>query len=165
MLVLAGTMLFSARLPGAGKPHPAAGEHRGLLGALSDPAIRMVALSTVPIGFCLGAVEVSIPAFSEDYASAALAGVLLAIWSAASGVGGLLYGVWGARGAPFESFLATSARVPARLPAVARGLVAGDDGPAGGDRRGADRAPDRESQPARRLACAHAAPAPSRSPG
>ncbi len=112
VLVLAGTMLFSARLPGAGKPHPAAGEHRGLLGALSDPAIRMVALSTVPIGFCLGAVEVSIPAFSEDYASAALAGVLLAIWSAASGVGGLLYGVWGARGAPFESFLATSAVFP-----------------------------------------------------
>lgn len=111
-LVLAGTTLFSARLPGARDAHPAAAEHSGLLGALADPGIRMVALSTVPVGFCLGAVEVALPAFSEEQGSAALAGVLLAIWSAASGIGGLVYGVRGARGPRFESFLRIAALFP-----------------------------------------------------
>ena len=119
-LVLAGTTLFSARLPGGREPHPAAGEHSGLLGALADPAIRMVALSTVPVGFCLGAVEVSIPAFSAEEGSAALAGVLLAIWSASSGVGGLFYGAWGAPGARYDSFVAIAALFPlACLPMLA----------------------------------------------
>mgnify|MGYP006185901143 CR=1 FL=1 len=39
--------------------------------------------------------EVVLPAFSEAEGSKELAGVLLAAWSAASGVGGL---IWGARG-------------------------------------------------------------------
>jgi MFS family permease len=118
--VLAGTALFSARLPGGREPHPAAGEHSGLLGALSDPGIRMVALSTVPVGFCLGTVEVSIPAFSAEEGSAALAGVLLAIWSLSSGVGGLFYGAWGASGSRYDSFVAIAALFPlACLPMLA----------------------------------------------
>ena len=119
-LVLAGTTLFSARLPGSREPHPSAGQHSGLLGALSDRGIRMVALSTLPVGFCLGAVEVSIPAFSAEQGSAALAGVLLAIWSASSGVGGLIYGAWGTRGAGYESFMRMAALFPlACLPMLA----------------------------------------------
>jgi MFS family permease len=119
-LVLAGTVLFSARLPGGSEPHPAAGEHKGLLGALADPGIRMVALSTVPVGFCLGAIEVSIPAFSSEEGSAALAGVLLAIWSASSGVGGLFYGARSAPGARYDSFVAIAALFPlACLPMLA----------------------------------------------
>lgn len=119
-LVLAGTMLFSARLPGSREPHPAAGEHSGLLGALADPAIRMVALSTVPVGFCLGTVEVAIPAFSDEHAGAALAGVLMAIWSASSGIGGLVYGTRATTGARYDSFLAIAALFPlACLPMLA----------------------------------------------
>lgn len=125
-LVLAGTALFSARLPGAGEPHPMAGENRGLLGALANPGIAIVALSTVPVGFCLGAVEVSIPAFSAEQGSAALAGVLLATWSAASGVGGLLYGVWGATGARYDSFL----RIAALFPLLCLPMLAATSPPA-----------------------------------
>ena len=47
------------------------------------------------MGFAFGTLEVVLPAFSEAEGSKELAGVLLAAWSAASGVGGL---VWGARG-------------------------------------------------------------------
>jgi MFS family permease len=36
--------------------------------------------------------EVTLPAFSEDMASAAWAGVLLAVWSLGSAAGGLIYG-------------------------------------------------------------------------
>jgi MFS family permease len=46
----------------------------------------------MPLGFCFGAMEVTLPAFSEDMASPAWAGVLLAVWSLGSAVGGLAYG-------------------------------------------------------------------------
>ena len=83
----------------------------------------MVALSTVPVGFCLGAIEVAIPAFSAEEGSAALAGVLLAIWSASSGVGGLFYGAWSAPGAALRLVRRDRGALPARLPADARGVV------------------------------------------
>ena len=89
--VLAGTALFVFKLPEVRRVIPLA--HRvGGLGPLRTPAIRAVALSTVPFGFCIGTVEVAIPAFSETVGSAALAGVLLALWSLASGVSGLAFG-------------------------------------------------------------------------
>jgi MFS family permease len=46
----------------------------------------------LPLGFCFGGMEVTLPAFSEDMASRAWAGVLLAVWSFGSLVGGLAYG-------------------------------------------------------------------------
>jgi hypothetical protein len=52
-------------------------------------------LASLPVGFTFGTLEVVLPAFSEAEGSKELAGVLLAVWSGASGVGGL---VWGARG-------------------------------------------------------------------
>jgi MFS family permease len=92
VLVILGTAVFLARLPDSGV---AADEHHpplGLLGPLNQPAIRLIALTTFPVGFCIGTVEVAVPAFSQEEGSAALAGILLAVWSAASGIGGLVFG-------------------------------------------------------------------------
>jgi MFS family permease len=104
ILVVSGTALFLSRLPAE---HGRAAEvaHTGRLGPLADPAIRMVALTTLPVGFCLGAIEVALPAFTHDQGDPALAGILLAIWSAASGAGGLLFGARGARGGMVDTFL------------------------------------------------------------
>src|SRR5688500_115634 len=89
-LVVAGTALFLAKLPDPRRviPHE---DRFGGLGPLRSPGIRAIALSTIPFGFLIGTVEVAIPAFSDAQGSAALAGVLLAVWSAASGVGGLAF--------------------------------------------------------------------------
>jgi MFS family permease len=91
-LVIVGVSAFLARLPHL----PADGEPsevpRGILGPLGKPAIRLIAVTTLPVGFCLGTIEIALPAFSHSHGSQALAGVLLAVWSAASGVGGLLFG-------------------------------------------------------------------------
>jgi MFS family permease len=129
-LALAGTTLFQARMPDDG-PHPASGAHRGFLGALAEPGVRMLALSTAPVGFCIGAIEVALPAFSTEAGSAALAGILLALWSAASGVGGLLYGARPPRGGALRSFfifalvfpLASLPLAAASSPAVMAALV------------------------------------------
>lgn len=90
-LNLGGAMLFVAFLP----PAPGGfrdGEQAGILGALAAPGIRTVALASVPVGFCLGTIEVALPAFSSSHGSPELAGILLAIWSAGSAVGGFVYG-------------------------------------------------------------------------
>ncbi|HWH94986.1 MAG TPA: MFS transporter [Baekduia sp.] len=64
----------------------------GPWGALRSPGIRTLVLCTLPMGFCFGAMEVTLPAFSEDHGARAVAGVLVATWSLGSAVGGLLYG-------------------------------------------------------------------------
>lgn len=93
VLVILGTAVFNARLPAELRlPRDPALREGGFLGALSDPGVRMIALGTVPIGFCIGAVEVALPAFSEAEGSPELAGLLLAAWSLASGIGGLVFG-------------------------------------------------------------------------
>jgi hypothetical protein len=94
--VLLGTAWMLAGL--AGRPGPEqteAGRSAFGLGALASPGLRTLVLASLPVGFALGTLEVVVPAFSEAEGSKELAGVLLAAWSAASGVGGL---VWGARG-------------------------------------------------------------------
>ncbi len=65
---------------------------RHLLGALQSPGVRTLVAATLPVGFCFGAVEVTFPAFCEDVATRSTAGLLLAIWSFGSGVGGIAYG-------------------------------------------------------------------------
>lgn len=64
----------------------------GLLGALRSPGLRTLVLTTVPFGFCFGAMEVTLPAFADDAGHRGLAGLLLAVWSLASAAGGLWYG-------------------------------------------------------------------------
>ena len=91
--VLAGTSMLLAGLRGRERPAaPDAGSRRFGLGALAAPGLRTLVLASLPVGFCLGTIEVVLPAFSAEEGSKALAGVLLAVWSAASGASGLIYG-------------------------------------------------------------------------
>jgi MFS family permease len=91
--VLGGTVMLLAGLRGRTRPEaPEAGSRRFGLGALAAPGIRTIVLATLPVGFSLGTIEVVLPAFSAEEGSKELAGVLLAVWSLASGVSGLVYG-------------------------------------------------------------------------
>ncbi|HKP20302.1 MAG TPA: hypothetical protein VJT68_02225, partial [Thermoleophilaceae bacterium] len=93
-----GTSMFLAGPHGRARPDgPEAGTRRFGLGALAAPGIRTIVLASLPVGFAFGTIEVVVPAFSADHDARELSGVLLAVWSAASGVSGLLYGARPAR--------------------------------------------------------------------
>jgi MFS family permease len=111
-LVILGTLVFLARLPPALRSRSATPEDHGLLGPLADPAVRIVALATLPVGFCIGAVEVALPAFSDARGTPALAGVLLALWSLASGIGGLAFGARQSTRGIVEMYLLIAALFP-----------------------------------------------------
>jgi MFS family permease len=87
--VVAGTLLFTAALPGG---EPARRGRAGLLGPLRAPGIQTLVVTMFPVGFAIGALEVSLPAFSSEHGAPELAGVLLATWSIGSAAGGLVYG-------------------------------------------------------------------------
>jgi predicted MFS family arabinose efflux permease len=65
---------------------------RDLAGALRSAGVRTIVLTSIPAGIGLGICEVALPAFSYEQGAAQRAGLLLAIWSAGSAAGGLLYG-------------------------------------------------------------------------
>jgi MFS family permease len=91
-LIVGGTVAFASSPPSrAWRPDPAAAGH-GALGALRSPGLRTLVAATLPLGFCFGAMEVTLPAFSEDMATRAWAGVLLSVWSLGSALGGIVYG-------------------------------------------------------------------------
>lgn len=72
-------------------PHPHSGGRR--VGALSSPAVRALLLTVLCVGAGFGALEVALPAYAEtQHARPSTAGVLLAVWSAGSILGGLVYG-------------------------------------------------------------------------
>jgi MFS family permease len=110
-LVVIGTALFLLKLPDPRRVIPLE-DRVGGLGPLRSPGIRAVALSTLPFGFLIGTVEVAIPAFSDAEGSAAMAGVLLAIWSLASGVGGLVFGARQPRRELLDTYLAVTFLFP-----------------------------------------------------
>ena len=92
-LAVAGA-LWQAATPAvrAVAPHPDAGGG-SRIGPLASPAVRALLLTVAGIGIGFGALEVALPAFAEEQGSRpAAAGVLLAVWSAGSIVGGLVYG-------------------------------------------------------------------------
>ena len=89
--VLTGVAIFVRALPpelraGSG------GSRTGVLGPLSEPGIRTLTITMLPVGFAVGTLEVALPAFRDERSSAELAGVLLALWSLGSLAGGLVYG-------------------------------------------------------------------------
>jgi predicted MFS family arabinose efflux permease len=91
--VLVGTSWFLAGLRDGERPDvPDAGSRRFGLGPLAAPGIRTIVFASLPVGFAFGTIEVVLPAFSADHHARELAGLLLAVWSCASGVSGLLYG-------------------------------------------------------------------------
>ena len=94
--VLSGTLLLLAGLRGRRGPERRADSERALgLGALAAPGVRTLVMASLPVGFCFGSIEVVLPAFSQSEGSKELAGLLLAVWSAASGASGLIYGARG----------------------------------------------------------------------
>jgi MFS family permease len=120
-LMLGGTALFVAALPRTDHA-PRGDASHGLWGALASPGIRTVALASFPVGFCFGTIEVGLPAFSDAHDSAELAGVLLAVWSAGSLVGGLLYGARPLRSPLIDVHTRLAVLLPlACLPLVAAG--------------------------------------------
>jgi MFS family permease len=113
--VVVGTTVFTA-LPPTQHVEPEHEHHSGgLLGALASPGVRTLVVISLPTGIGLGMLEVGIPAFSRAEGAAAAAGVLLALWSFGSLVGGLLYGTlprpWGL----FRTHLIVGALMPLTL--------------------------------------------------
>jgi MFS family permease len=123
--VVVGTAIFTALPPTrhveSEEPHPV----RGLLGALTSPGVRVLVISSFPTGMGLGMLEVGIPAFSRAEGAAATAGVLLAIWSFGSLIGGLAYGMLPRRSL-HRTHLILAAVMPLTLlpPALAPGVWA-----------------------------------------
>jgi predicted MFS family arabinose efflux permease len=117
---VSGTLLLLAGLRGRPGPERAPAGARALgLGALAAPGLRTLVLASLPVGFTLGTIEVVLPAFSAEAGSKELAGVLLAVWSGASGAAGL---VWGARGSS-RSLLDAHLRFAWLLPVALAPLV------------------------------------------
>lgn len=90
--VVTGTAIFTALPPTRHVDNGEEREHHGLLGALSSPGVRTLVITSLPAGIGIGMLEVGIPAFSRAEGVAAAAGVLLAVWSFGSLIGGLAYG-------------------------------------------------------------------------
>jgi MFS family permease len=109
-----GTAIFTALPPTKNfKVHERSAA--GMLGALAIPGVRTLVLVSLPTGIGLGILEVGIPAFSRAEGAAAAAGVLLAIWSFGSGIGGLLYGMLPRRGGVLRMHLIVTALLPLTL--------------------------------------------------
>jgi len=92
-LGLAGALwLASTPAVRAVRPHAAAGTG-SRAGPLRSAAVRALLLTVAGIGLGFGAIEVALPAYVETRGGQpAQAGVLLAVWSVGSIVGGLVYG-------------------------------------------------------------------------
>jgi MFS family permease len=109
--VLVGSLWFASLAPS--REWRAAGEPTGVLGALASPGIRTLALATLPFGFCIGALEVVLPAFGAEHGSASLAAVLLGLQGGGSLIGGLWYGSAEVRFGGFvRAYLLTLASLP-----------------------------------------------------
>ena len=96
LVVLIGVVVFLAAMPASERrraPHAdPARRPVDRLGALRSPGIRTIVLSMLPVGFAFGSLEVALPAFADAEGRRELAGVLLALWSGGSAIGGLVYG-------------------------------------------------------------------------
>jgi MFS family permease len=118
--VLGGTLMLLSGLSGRPGPKPSRdGRHAFGLGALADAGLRTLVLASLPVGFALGTLEVALPAFAEAEGSAALAGVLLAIWSAGSGLAGLVWGANAERFSLLEAHLRFAWLLPAAIAPLA----------------------------------------------
>jgi MFS family permease len=112
--VVTGTTIFTA-LPPTRHVEPEERTAHGFLGALASPGVRTLVLISLPTGVGIGMLEVGIPAFSRAEGAAAAAGVLLALWSFGSGIGGLLYGTLPRHRGLFQTHLFVGALLPLTL--------------------------------------------------
>jgi MFS family permease len=123
--VAGGVALFLAALP----DEEAGGLRTGRrsasrLGALRSRGIRTLLFSMLPVGFAFGALEVALPAFADDRGRPELSGVLIAIWSIASAVGGLVYGARAAEMKLSQVHVAVALLLPLSfVPLIAAGPI------------------------------------------
>jgi len=90
-VVIASLLIYiSSRALDYFKPEPAAERH--LLGPLTEPRLLLVFLASFGLVLSFGLLEVGYPAFATSLALPALGGILLAINSIGSAVGGTIYG-------------------------------------------------------------------------
>jgi len=61
--------------------------------ALSSRGLRTLIVASFPLGFYLGSIEVSLPAYSKEMGHPELAGVLLSVVSISSAIAGLAFGL------------------------------------------------------------------------
>jgi MFS family permease len=113
--VIAGTVMFTALPPSRAMQPETDRPHAGVLGALASPGVRTLVLTSLPAGIGIGICEVTIPAFSHEMGAAAMAGVLLALWSIGSAAGGLAYGALQNRPPLNRVHLAVTAGLPVSL--------------------------------------------------
>jgi MFS family permease len=122
---LIGVALFVAQPPSRDWRPADDGPRHGLLGALRSSGVRTLALAGAPVGFCFGAVEISLPAFASEHGAPEWAGALLSVWAAASAIGGLTYGAQTFRMPLVSVYLRLAALLPLGfLPALAAPSVA-----------------------------------------
>jgi MFS family permease len=111
-LCAGGALAFSATGPSLrwrGEPHDV-----GWLGPLAAPGMQTVLLVLGTFGTAIGIVQVLLPAFADARGSAETGGLYLALLSAGSLAGGLVYGARSWPGAPTR-----------RLPLLMLGLAVG----------------------------------------
>ena len=109
----------------ATQPHPERSVH--LAGPLVNPVVRACLLNALFVGAGFGTIEVGVLAFVREEGSAGVAtGVVLAVWSLGSMVGGLVYGSLRPRAPATRQLpaLVTAVAVGACLPVLAPGVVA-----------------------------------------
>ena len=123
-VALVGTVLF-ATAPAVRARPPMSGVRHAAQGPLRQRGFAIVLVALAGIGIVLGTVETAVPAFATEHASAAVAGILLAVMSAGSGVAGLLYGrrAWGSSLATRLVGLSTALALVSALAAIAPGLL------------------------------------------
>ena len=113
--VIAGTLAFTALPPSRAIQPDREASRAGVLGALHSPGVRSLVLTSLPAGIGIGICEVALPAFSHASGAAELAGLLLAVWSAGSAVGGLVYGALSHRPPLGRVHLAVAGLLPLSL--------------------------------------------------
>jgi MFS family permease len=84
--------LWFASIPIVGAKEPTPSEHHTRAGALASPAIRLLALTGIPIGVTFGVFDVVFPAFGAEHANSALGGPFIAAAALGSAAGALVYG-------------------------------------------------------------------------
>jgi len=83
-------LYYTSRAMSYFKADPTAERH--MLGPLTEPRLWIVFIATFGLTLCFGLIEVGYPAYATALSVPALAGILLAINSAGSAFGGMLYG-------------------------------------------------------------------------
>jgi MFS family permease len=111
-LLIAGWLLYLLQEPVRTWVISEHADSHGRLGALRSPGIRTLMLCTLPMGFCFGGMEVTLPAFAEHHGSRPLAGLLVATWSIGSAAGGLWYGARAWTSPPGRRYARLAALLP-----------------------------------------------------